>query len=102
MFICPEGTQNFEIFNGTAKYDIAVSDPNITYKTNDRLPYIRLLADYENPEYYDDYLYEGEKVLNINYIYDIPLDYNGPFGLPCTSFGSRYKLLPNIEIIKLI
>ena len=102
MFICPEGTQNFEIFNGTLKYDIAVSDPNITYKTNDRLPYIRLFADYENPEYYDDYLYEGEKVLNINYVYDIPLDYKGYFGLPCTSFGSRYKLLPNIEIIKLI
>lgn len=102
-FITPDGTENFNDSH-VSDYNLAVSAPGITYfKRKETLPYIRLFADYEGQEqYYDNYRYNNEKVLNINYVYDIPLDYDGYFGVPCTITYSKSPIVDNIQILELV
>lgn len=114
LFICPEGTIPFYDSKGNliscckGNYDLCVSDFRLFKKYIIENYYhapknICLLKDYEEQgaplEFYNDYFYEGHKVLNINNINDLPLDYDGFFGLPCTSCGSKLEIVNNIDFI---
>lgn len=104
MFYRPENSdRNFNIDkSGNVCYHLLHSDKDMFYKKL-RLPYIRLIEDYgDKLEYFDNYRYNGEKVLNINYIYDLPLDYDGYFAISPTYVCSRYKLLDNIYFLELV
>lgn len=111
MFICPEKDNHFSYSDGKflsccdANYDILLSKFELI-KTEFIDNYfqdpkkITLLKDYEdNFEFCENYEYNGNKVLNINNINDIPLDYNGYFCLPCTSIGAKNRIVDNIDFL---
>lgn len=104
MFYRPKNSdRNFNLEKaGSIKYSLIYSDKDMFYKKL-ILPYIRLIEDYgDKLEYFDNYRYNGEQVLNINYSYDLPLDYNGYFGLPSTFVQTCHKLLDNIQFLELV
>lgn len=104
MFYRPKNSdRNFNLEKkGSITYTILYSDKDMFYRKL-RLPYIRLIEDYgDKLEYFDNYRYNGEQVLNINYIYDLPLDYNGYFAVSPLYVCSRYKLLDNIQFLELV
>lgn len=114
MFICPEGIEPFKDSKGKiisccgGNYDLLISSFNLLREEEVENYYrppknICLLKDYEEQnaplEYCENFDYEGHKVLNVNNINDLPLDYNGYFALPCTSVGSKNEIVNNIDFM---
>ena len=111
MFICPEKDNHFSYSDGKflsccdTPYDIMLNTfdlikPEFIDNYLQDPKKITLLKDYEdNFEFCENYEYNGNKVLNINNINDVPLDYNGYFCLPCTSIAAKNRIVDNIDFL---
>lgn len=86
------------------KVDCVCSSEDLVFREYDEKPrYYRLVSEIEDQlEYFDNYRFNDQKVLNINYIYDLPLDYDGYFGLPGTFTRAKSPIIKNIEILEVV
>ena len=84
--------------------DCVCSSEDLVIRQYDEKPrYYRLVSEIEDQlEYFDNYRFNDQKVLNVNYIYDLPLDYDGYFGLPGTFVRANSPIIKNIEILEVV
>jgi len=99
-FIPGEGARQWKKTGGSITVFYSSSD--ITKLDKTRLRTIRYFKDVEDQLEWLDNTYNDSSVLNVNYIYDLPVDYDGYFALPVTSMSSVCKYVNNIEPIYVI
>jgi len=100
-FIPGEGARQWKPWNNTTNI-VFYSSSDITKLDKTRLRTIRYFKDVEDQLEWLDNTYNDSSVLNVNYIYDLPVDYDGYFALPVTSMSSVCKYVNNIEPIYVI
>lgn len=101
LFIRGEGAREWKTKQNSTNI-VFYSSSDITKLDKTRLQTIRYFKDVEDQLEWLDNTYNDSSVLNVNYIYDLPVDYGGYFALPVTSMSSLCKYVNNIEPIYVI